>query len=314
MTRRTLWTEKYRPDTLSDVKGQDRIISLLQNHVQSGEIPHLLFSGPAGTGKTATAVAIAKDLFGETWQDNFLELNASDSRGIDTVRNKIKEFSRTSTDTQFRIIFLDESDALTDDAQAALRRTMEQFSENVRFIFSCNYVSQIIEPIQSRCATYRFTSLSAEAIEQHLHTITTEEQLSISDDIVEILAETANGDMRNAINNLQTVMMLDDEPTTDDVYMFTDTIPENEFEQVLEYCHNDQFISARDHLRTVLQQYGASPVEFLDQLYQYIWNQEIEYDATTITQHISETDYRITEGANPELQLDGLLSELCDKL
>ncbi|MFW6265549.1 MAG: AAA family ATPase, partial [Halanaeroarchaeum sp.] len=150
--RQEIWVEKYRPERLADVVGHEDIIDRVESYVARDDLPHLLFSGPAGTGKTATASAIAKELYGDDWRENFLELNASDERGIDVVRDRIKNFARASFGGyNYRIIFLDEADALTSDAQSALRRTMEQFSNNTRFILSCNYSSKIIDPIQSRC-------------------------------------------------------------------------------------------------------------------------------------------------------------------
>ncbi len=157
----TIWIEKYRPQKLDDIVGQDEIVERLSSYVKSGNLPHLLFTGSAGVGKTTAAVTLAREFFKDSWQMNFRELNASDERGIDVVRNQIKQFARTTPlgDATFKILFLDEADALTTDAQAALRRTMESYAQTCRFILSCNYSSKIIDPIQSRCAIYRFKPL-----------------------------------------------------------------------------------------------------------------------------------------------------------
>src|SRR6056297_2859074 len=181
--RQEIWVEKYRPERLEDVVGHEAIVERLDRYVERDELPHLLFAGPAGTGKTASAVAIAKELYGDDWQDNFLELNASDQRGIDVVRDRIKDFARSSFGGHdYRVIFLDEADALTDDAQSALRRTMAQFSNNTRFILSCNYSSRIIDPIQSRCAVFRFSQLADDAVAARVRDIADNEGIEYTDD------------------------------------------------------------------------------------------------------------------------------------
>src|SRR5512137_2995531 len=178
----TIWIEKYRPQNLADIVGQDEIVERLASYVRTKNLPHLLFTGSAGVGKTTASVTLAKEFFGDTWQMNFRELNASDERGIDVVRNQIKQFARTTPlgDASFKILFLDEADALTTDAQAALRRTMESYAQTCRFILSCNYASKIIDPIQSRCAIYRFKPLGADAVKEEICRIAGKEGLTIT--------------------------------------------------------------------------------------------------------------------------------------
>ena len=169
-----IWIEKYRPKTLDDVAGQQAIIERLKAYAKTKNVPHLIFAGPAGTGKTTSALALAREVFGEeTWKQNFHELNASDERGIGIVRGKIKDFARTAPigNTAFKIIFLDEADSLTPEAQAALRRTIEKYSHICRFILSVNYSSKIIEPIQSRCTVFRFGPIKPEAIKKYIRKI-----------------------------------------------------------------------------------------------------------------------------------------------
>ncbi|MBS3125237.1 AAA family ATPase, partial [Candidatus Woesearchaeota archaeon] len=162
----SIWTEKYRPKTFVDIKGQDEIVAKLSAFVKQRNIPHLLFAGPPGVGKSTIALVLARSFFGENYRDNFLELNSSDERGIDVVRNKVKDFARTKAlgDVPFKIIFLDECDALTKEAQQALRRTMENYTSSCRFVLAANYSSKILDPIQSRCAVFRFRPLPKEKV------------------------------------------------------------------------------------------------------------------------------------------------------
>ena len=201
----TIWIEKYRPQKLTDIVGQDEIVERLLSYVKSGNLPHLLFTGSAGVGKTTAAVTLAREFFLDSWQMNFRELNASDERGIDVVRNQIKQFARTTPlgMASFKILFLDEADALTTDAQAALRRTMETYARTCRFILSCNYSSKIIDPIQSRCAIYRFKPLAADAVKEEARRIAGREGLSITKEAMDAIVYIAQGDMRKAINALQ---------------------------------------------------------------------------------------------------------------
>lgn len=310
---RDVWLEKYRPSSLNDVKGHEDIVESLENYVDEGEIPNLLFSGPPGVGKTASAVAMAKEIYGEDWEANFLELNASDDRGIDVVRDDVKSFARTSTSTaEFRMIFLDEADALTSDAQAALRRTMEKFATNVRFILSCNYSSQIIEPIQSRCTVYRFSRLSDEAIEEQVLEVAESENIDITEDGIDALVYAANGDMRSGINGLQAVGILDGEVDQDRVYSITNTVKPEEAIEVIEKARSGDFIDARNLSREIMDENGVAATELLDQFYRLLWNEDQmdEDTATQIADAISDADYRITQGGNESIQMDGFLSEL----
>lgn len=218
-----LWVEKYRPRKITDVTHQDQVVSTLQRAVTEsagrGELPHLLFYGPPGTGKTSTALALVRDLFGvQNLRARVLELNASDERGIKVVRDKIKTFAQTTVsnpvpakhgDTRkypcpaFKVVILDEADAITIDAQTALRRTMEAHSKVTRFILICNYISRIIGPLTSRCAKFRFNSIPMHAMMGHLKGIAKREGVDIADDTLRSLIETSEGDLRKAINTMQ---------------------------------------------------------------------------------------------------------------
>jgi len=165
-----IWIEKYRPKKLDDVAGQSKIIERLKTYAKTKSVPHLIFAGHAGTGKTTSAIALSREVFGDTWKQNFNELNASDERGIGIIRGKIKDFARTAPigKNRFKILFLDEADSLTNDAQAALRRTIEKYTHICRFILSANYSSKIIEPIQSRCTVFRFGPIKPDDIRNYM--------------------------------------------------------------------------------------------------------------------------------------------------
>ena len=213
------WVEKYRPKTLDEVVGQDHTISRLKRYVKEGNMPNLMFTGPAGVGKTTTAIALAKEMLGEYWRQNFLELNASDARGIDTVRNDIKSFCRLkAVGSPFRIIFLDEVDNMTKDAQHALRREMEMYTKTSSFILSCNYSSKIIDPIQSRCAIFRFAPVKGHHIIHRLEYIAEAENLNISAGAIESIVYFAEGDMRRAVNILQASASMEDEITEESIH------------------------------------------------------------------------------------------------
>ncbi|MGI0067638.1 MAG: replication factor C small subunit, partial [Thermoplasmata archaeon] len=200
-----VWVEKYRPGSLADMVGHENVVPLLRAYAEKRSMPHLLFAGPPGTGKTTAALALAHDLYGPEWRDNFLELNASDERGIDTVRTKIKEYARTAPlgGVGFKLLFLDEADNLTTEAQASLRRLMERYSASCRFILSCNYSSRLIDPIQSRCAVFRFRAYSAEAVKTQLDRIAEREGKSMDGPARDAIVTAAAGDMRRAVNFLQ---------------------------------------------------------------------------------------------------------------
>src|SRR3989304_1614345 len=200
-----IWTEKYRPSKFSEIVGQDNTVKKVESLTNSLNIPHLLFAGPAGTGKSTLALIIVKELFGKFWRENYLELNASDERGINVVREKVKNFARTKSigNVPFKVIFLDEADALTPEAQQALRRTMENYSNTCRFILSCNYSSKIIDPIQSRCALFRFRLLEKRHIEKIIQKIAEGEKLTVTPDGGEHTSEGRRGDCRRCINILQ---------------------------------------------------------------------------------------------------------------
>jgi replication factor C small subunit len=309
---REIWIEKYRPQTLEDVAGQEDIVSRLESYIEQDDLPHLLFAGPAGVGKTTCATAIARELYGDDWRGNFLELNASDQRGIDVVRDRIKNFARSSFGGfDYRIIFLDEADSLTSDAQSALRRTMEQFSDNTRFILSCNYSSQIIDPIQSRCAVFRFSPLSDAAIDEQVREIAAAEGIDVTDEGVDALVYAANGDMRRAINSLQAAATTGEVVDEEAVYQITSTARPEEIESMVSAAIDGDFAQARSVLDTLLTETGMAGGDVIDQLHRSVWEFDLDDRATVrLMERVGEADYRITEGANEQVQLEALLASL----
>ena len=306
-----LWVEKYRPKSLDEVVGQEEIVERLKAYAKTGNLPHLLFAGPAGTGKTTSAIALARDMFGEDWRQNYFELNSSDERGIDTVRTKVKEIARLAPfgGTNFKIIFLDEADNLTADAQAALRRTMETYSKTSRFILSANYSSRLIEPIQSRAAVFRFRPLKPDAIAEYIGRIAKAEKLKITDEGMEALVYVAEGDMRRAVNALQVAASLGSTVDADVLYKVSSTIRPEEVKALIEKALEGEFLRAREVLDKLLIEYGLSGEDIVRQLHRTVFDLNIPDESKVrLLDRIGETDFRLTEGSSERIQIESLLA------
>lgn len=310
-----IWIEKYRPERLDDIVGQDEIVRRLKSYVKTRNLPHLLFSGPPGVGKTAASISIVKEIFGETWRNNFIELNASDERGIDIIRHKVKDFARMAPlgEADFKVIFLDEADALTNDAQSALRRTMERYSATTRFILSCNYSSKIIEPIQSRCAVYRFRSLSDEAVTERMKKIAEAEVVKVTPEGMGAIVYVARGDMRKAINALQAASLMGGEVTEETIYQITATARPEQIRDLMKTALAGNFTQARSLLDDLLLVQGLSGEDVIIQIHRQTISLVDSGDlpAPTLVRlmdRIGEIDFRMTEGANERIQLESLLA------
>jgi len=307
----TVWTEKYRPKTLVELIGQENIRARLQAFIKEGSIPHLLFAGPAGVGKTTAAICIAHDLYGGTWRDNFMETNASDERGIDVVRNKIKDFASTKPlGADFKIIFLDECDALTRDAQQALRRTMESYAASCRFILSANYSSKIIDPIQSRCAVFRFGKLKSEDVATYIDRVVKGEGIKIDSAGKSALAELAQGDLRKVTNLLQTSATLGD-VTDESVYSAASMAKPQEVEDVLKLALAGKFLESRAKLFDLMVSGGLSGEDLIKEIHSVLLRLDMpEKQKALLVDKIGEYEFRIVEGANEHIQLSALLAQL----
>ena len=313
----TIWIEKYRPQTLDDIVGQDEIVERLSSYVKSGNLPHLLFTGSAGVGKTTAAVTLAREFFKDSWQMNFRELNASDERGIDVVRNQIKQFARTTPlgDAKFKILFLDEADALTTDAQSALRRTMESYAQTCRFILSCNYSSKIIDPIQSRCAIYRFKPLGEAAVKEEVHRIAKKEGLSITKEAMDAIVYIAQGDMRKAINALQGAAIISNKIDDKMVYAITSTARPDEIDDLLKRSLGGDFDGAESVLAFLLHDRGIAPNELINQCYRAIVKMNLDRSLKVeLIDHLGETDFRLSEGADSDIQMEAMIARFIRSL
>lgn len=306
-----LWTEKYRPKKLDDMVGQEETIKRLKAFVSKGSIPNMLFAGMQGTGKTSTALALVNEIFGN--MENFVELNASDERGIDTIRVKIKDFARTRPigKASFKIILLDEADALTKDAQQALRRTMENYSETCRFILDCNYSSKLIEPIQSRCVIFRFKPLKKEYIKKYLEKIEKGEGLKIKEDGVEAIFKECGGDLRRATNILQACASINKEISENVVLEVVGKAKGKDIEELLKLAISGKFLDSRKKLYNLMIEEGVSPDDLLKQIYSQIFELKIDdNEKLRIIKQLADYEFRIVEGSNPLIQVEAFLASL----
>jgi len=309
------WVEKYRPRLLDDVVNQEGIIKRLKQFVKDKSMPHLIFAGPAGTGKTTSALAMVKELYGSKKAINttFLELNASDARGIDVIRTYIKDFAKAKppSNISFKILILDEADNMTAPAQQALRRTMEKYTRNCRMILICNYSNKIIPPIQSRCVVFRFSSLSKEDIKSRINFVANKENISVNPNGLNALVEVAKGDCRRAINYLQSCGTISKNIDQDLVFRVAGEVPQERIREVLEGALRGQLQLSLKLLNDITREYGLSGINIIKNIHREIYDLDVSEDIKIeLTKLLAEFEYRLSQGGTEEIQLQALLANI----
>ncbi len=309
-----MFSEKYRPQKLDDVINQKHVVQRVAAFVKERNIPNMLFAGPAGTGKTSTAMSVVHELYGQNWRQNILGLNASDERGIDVIRGKVKEFARLVSlgIVPFKTIILDESDALTPEAQHALRRTMEDYSRVTRFILIANYSSKIIEPIQSRCAVFRFRVLSEDDIGKYISRVVEGEKLTIDDDAIKAVVYISEGDLRKVANLLQTAASLKEKITEEAIYDVASRAKPTDVRDMLELALKGKFMDSRKVLHELILRQGLSGSDVTAEIHRQLYSLDgmPEEKKVQLLEQCGECEYRLSMGGNEVIQLEAFLSKV----
>ena len=310
-----MWAEKYRPKTLTEMVNQKAIVERLSSFARSRNVPHCIFAGPPGTGKTTAALCLARDLYGQAYREHLMELNASDERGINVVRETVKTFARIRTlgEIPFKILILDEADNMTRDAQQALRRTMERYAATCRFILIANYSGKIIEPIQSRCAPFRYRYLSRDDQDEYLRRIAEKEGINLLKDGLDAVYDASGGDLRKATNLLQAAASLEKPVDSDLVFSVVGHANPADVHEMMELAMKGEFIEARKRLREMITKYGVAGTDIVKQIHLELFRLNIpENMKVKAADAVGEVDFRLSEGASEEVQLSALLAKLAE--
>jgi len=310
-----MWAEKYRPKSLNNIINQTEIVDRLKSFAKAKNVPHCIFAGPPGTGKTTAALCLARDLYGDSYREHMMELNASDERGIKMVRETVKTFARTRSigEIPFKILILDEADNMTSDAQQALRRTMERFTETCRFIMIANYSGKIIDPLQSRCAPFRFSYLSQQDQNRYLQNIIDNEDIKILDEGYDAIFEVSQGDLRRATNSIQAAASMGKVIDAETVYSVIGHANPEDVNEMLKTAMKGDFLGARKQLREMILKYGVAGSDIIKQIHGAVFRSKLPDSwKVTLSEAIGEADFRMVQGADIEVQLSALLARMTE--
>ncbi|MCW4022907.1 MAG: replication factor C small subunit [archaeon] len=310
-----MWAEKYRPKSLNNIINQKEIVDRLKSFAKAKNVPHCIFAGPPGTGKTTAALCLARDLYGDRYREYMMELNASDERGIKMVRETVKTFARTRSigEIPFKILILDEADNMTSDAQQALRRTMERFTETCRFIMIANYSGKIIDPLQSRCAPFRFSYLSQVDQNRYLQNIIDKEDIKILDEGYDAIFEVSQGDLRRATNTIQAAASMGKVIDAETVYSVIGHANPEDVNEMLKTAMKGDFLGARKQLRDMIMKYGVAGSDIIKQIHGAVFRSMLPDSwKVTLSEAIGEADFRMVQGADVEVQLSALLARMTE--
>ncbi len=309
------WVEKYRPKVLDDIVNQKGIIKRLKQFVKDNSMPHLIFAGPAGTGKTTSALAMVRELYGRKMGINktYLELNASDARGIDVIRTYIKDFAkaRPPINIPFKTLILDEADNMTAPAQQALRRTMEKYTKNCRMILICNYSNKIIPPIQSRCVVFRYSSINNDDIKTRIKYVAKKENVTLTPAGLNAIVDVSRGDCRRAINYLQSSGTISKNIDQDIVFRVAGEVPRDKIKEIIQTALGGQLQLSIKLLDDLIKEYGLSGQNIIKNMHRESYELEVQEEVKIeLSKLLAEFEYRLSQGGTEEIQLQALLARI----